>query len=157
MADQTTIRFLYPPNFSGTFTDKEKGPRRYIVQCTNISDGTGEADAIKLKRTDLRNSDGDIPQKLIIEKIEYEISAASNSTGVAGPRVDIEYNNTNSDLVAVLHNGEGVLDFTSFGGFMPTHETDDGLTGVGDIVFTTANCYSGDTYNITLTVKASGE
>lgn len=148
MADITTITYVYPPNFTGTFADKEKGPRRVIVNCTNYSDGTGEADAIKIKRTDMRNSNGQVPQKLIIEKVEYDIS---------GMTVHIEYNNTNSDKVAVLYGSSGILDFTTHGGFMPTYETDDGLTGVGDIVFTTANETAADSYNITLTVRLSGE
>lgn len=149
MADVTTIKWQYPPNFEGTYTAGTKnGHRRHIVVCTNYSDGTGEADAIKLKRTDMLNSAGQVPQKLIIEKIDYQIS---------GMTVKVEYNNTNSDLVAVLYGDEGCLDFTKSGGFMPTYEDDDGLTGVGDIVFTTANETDGDSYNIILTVRLSGE
>ena len=148
MADITTITFVYPPNFTGTYTGTQKGVRRYIVNCTNYSDSTGEADAIKLKRTDLRNSDGKIPKKLIIEKIEYDIS---------GMTVYIDYNNTNSDRVCVLYGSAGVLDFTASGGFVPTYDDADGDTGVGDITFTTANETAADSYNITLTVRLSGE
>ncbi len=149
MADETTITWVYPPNFVGTYPAGTKdGNRRHIVHCTNYSDGTGESDAIKLKRTDMVNSGGQIPKKLIIEKIDYDI---------AGMTVYIEYNNTNSDRVAVLYGSSGCLDFKDVGGFTPTYEDADGLTGVGDIVFSTANETSGDSYDITLTVRLSGE
>jgi len=157
MADETTVRFLYPQNFVGTFDKYEKGHLRYIVQCTSISDGTGEAETIKVRRTDLRNTDGDTPKALIIEKIEYQIQSAANTTGVAGPRVNIEYDNTNSDLVAVLQRGEGCLDFSKHGGFRPTVETEDGQLDLGNIIFNTEDCYANDTYTITLHIRVSSK
>jgi hypothetical protein len=89
--------------------------------------------------------DGNIPRKLVIEKIRYQI---------AGLTVTISYNNENEDNVCQLYSGEGELDFTSHGGFVPTDETTDGGTfESGDIVFFTSNETSGDSYNITLTVR----
>lgn len=148
MADETTVKFMYPPNFVGTYNEGDKGIRRVIVKCTNISDGTGEDDAIKIKRTDMKNSDGDIPKKLIIEKIDYDVS---------GMTVYVEYNNANSDRVAVLTDSAGCMDFNSIGGYAPTYETADGENDVGDIVLTTDGESLGDSYDITLTVKLSGK
>ena len=147
MADETTVTFVYPPNFIGTYNEHEKGTRSVIVNCTNVSDGSGEDDVIKLKRTDMKNSDGEIPKKLIIEKIDYDVS---------GMTVYVEYNNTNSDRAAILTDSAGCIDFTKSGGFMPTYETADGDMGVGDIVFSTVDSTLNDTYNISLTVKLSG-
>lgn len=142
MADQTKIKWLYPPNFTGTYTsDIKLGHKRHIVLCTNVSDGTGEDDAIKLKRTDLLAPSGGVPSKLVIEKIVYSIT---------GMTVTVSYNNVNDEVVAVLGPGEGQIDFRPQGGFAPEDDTDN---EGGDIVFTTSGVSSGDTYNITLTVR----
>jgi hypothetical protein len=142
MADQTRIKWLYPPNFEGTYPAGTKnGNKRHIILCTNYSDGTGEDDAIKLKRTDLITPSGNVPSKLAIEKIKYSI---------AGMTVRISYNNANDEEVAVLYDGEDEIDFTPSGGFVPES---DGDLDAGDIVFTTQNNTAGDSYNIILTVR----
>jgi len=144
MADVTNIKFLYPPNFEGAFLPgTASGHRHYIVQCTNISDGTGEADSIKLKREDLLTVEGNVPTVLVVEKVDYEVS---------GMTVKVSYNNLTDDVVGILQ-GSGCLDFTRHGGFVPM-EDDSDVPGNGDIVFDTFNSSLGDTYNITLTVKA---
>lgn len=141
MADQTRVKFLYPPNFEGTFPpDTKNGYKRYKVLCTCYSDGTGEDDAIKVKRTDLLTPSGNIPSKLAIEDIEYQI---------AGLTVIITYNNDNDEEVARLYSGEDKISYRDIGGFIPESN---GLDG-GDIVFTTDNVTAGDSYNIILTVR----
>lgn len=145
MADLTNIKWLYPPNFEGTYEKGRKdGHRRHIVQCTNYSDGTGEDDAIKLKRTDMLTSAGKIPSYLIVEKIDYEIS---------GMEVVITYNNTNDEEIARLSDSSGTKDFTWFGGFKPMDEIEGTAPEGGDIVFTTSGATSGDSYDIILTVR----
>ena len=146
MADETRIKWLYPPNFEGTFDAGTKnGHRRYTVLCTNYSDGTGEDHAIKVKRTDLLTVDGKVPSKLVVEKINYQIS---------GMTVRISFNNINDEEIALLYESVGTVDFTPQGGFCPE---DDVLTGeddyAGDIIFTTANETLGDSYDITMTVR----
>lgn len=146
MADETQIKWLYPPNFEGTYPPGTRnGNRRYIVLCTNYSDGTGEDDAIKLKRTDLLTPSGEVPSKLVIEKIKYSI---------AGLTVRISYNNENDEEVAILYDGNDEIDFTPQGGFTPEDEDDD--NDGGDIVFTTENNTAGDSYTIILTVRPKG-
>ena len=142
MADLTKIKWIYPPNFEGTYpVNTRNGHRRHVILCTNISDGTGEDDEIKLKRTDMLTSDGQVPSKLVVEKIDYHIN---------GMTVTISYNNENDEVVAVLYSGDGTIDLRPQGGFTP--EDDDDNLG-GDIVFTTLNETSGDSYNIILTVR----
>lgn len=142
MADLTKIKWLYPPNFEGTYpADTRNGHRRHVILCTNYSDGTGEDDEIKLKRTDMLTSDGQVPSKLVVEKIDYHI---------AGMTVEISYNNDNEEVVAMLYTGDGTIDFRPQGGFTP--EDDDDNLG-GDIVFTTLNHTANDSYNIILTVR----
>ena len=142
MSDLTKIKWLYPPNFEGTYpTDTRNGHRRHVILCTNYSDGTGEDDEIKLKRTDMVTSEGQIPSKLVVEKIDYHI---------AGLTVKISYNNENEEMVAMLYTGDGTIDFRPQGGFTPE---DDGDNLGGDIVFTTLNEAANDSYNIILTVR----
>jgi len=145
MADQTAIKWLYPPNFKGTYDSHIKGGnKRHIVLCTNYSDGTGEDEVIKLKRTDMLTPDGNVPSKLVIEKIWYQI---------AGLTVMVSYNNTNDEEVCRLYSGEGELDFTPQGGYCPVDEVEGTAPEGGDIIFTTSNESSGDSYNIILTVR----
>ena len=142
MADLTKIKWLYPPNFVGTYEAGTKnGHRRHVILCTNYCDGTGEDDEIKLKRTDMLTSEGQTPSKLVLEKIDYHI---------AGMTVTIGYNNENEEVAGIIYSGDGTVDFRSEGGFVPENDaTNDG----GDIVFTTENQTSGDSYNIILTVR----
>jgi hypothetical protein len=143
MADETQIKWLYPPNFVGTYdTGTKNGHRRHIVQCISYSDGTGEDDSVKLKRTDMLTSAGNIPSKLVVEKIEYDIS---------GMGVVISCNNTNDEEIARLYNTQGVKEFV--GGFIPMDETEGEPFEGGDIVFTTFDASDGDSYDITLTVR----
>ena len=142
MADLTKIKWIYPPNFEGTYgTGTKNGHRRHVILCTNYSDGTGEDQELKLKRTDMLTSEGQTPSKLVIEKIDYH---------VAGMTVKIEYNNNNEEVIAMLYSGDGCIDFRSQGGFTPE---DDGENLAGDIIFTTSNQTDGDSYNIILTVR----
>jgi len=145
MADNTQIKWLYPPNFIGTYDSHIKnGVKRHVILCTSKSDGTGEDDAIKLKRTDLLTPSGSIPSKLVVEKIVYDIS---------GMEVVITYNNENDEEVARLYNSSGEIDFRSSGGFIPMDETEGVTPEGGDIVFTTNDDSDGDSYNIILTVR----
>ena len=146
MADVTDVRFTYPPNFTGTYKTtypkRKEGHRRVVVLCTNDSDGTGEDDVIKVKRTDMLTTNGDTPTKLVIEKIDYSI---------LGMHVEVGYNNPNEERVAILPPGDGCMDFRDTGGFTPEDDTED--SGGGDIVFTTIDASSGYSYTIELTVR----
>jgi len=143
MADEIKIKWVYPPNFTGTYdTTDRNGHKRHIIHCTNYSDGTGEDDSIKVKRTDLLTPTGNIPATLVIEKIKYNVGDMT---------VRISYNNENDEEAAILSpNSEGLIEFRAEGGY---HPEPDGGAGGGDIVFTTEGASSGDSYNIILTVR----
>lgn len=145
--EKATIKWLYPPNFTGTYAEGRKdGHRRHVVLCTRLIDSTviREDDSIKLKRTDMLTSAGNIPSFLVIEKIWYKIS---------GVTVKISYNNENDEEVVTLYDGEGDIDFTPHGGFMPVREDVDEVPDGGDIVFSTTNETDTDHYTIILTVR----
>lgn len=148
MADEAFVKFIYPPNFAGTYDEAHlKGTRRVVVKCTNYSDGTGEDEVAKIKREDMRTETGETPSFLVVERIVYDVS---------GMVVRVCYNNNTDDPIAILNqaNSPGELDFRDIGGFMPMlDDSDETIVGGGDIIFTTEGASSGDTYDITLFVR----
>lgn len=157
MADEINVKWLYPPNFYGTYDEpavgRVKGHYRYSVLCTNYSDGTGEDDSLKVRRTDLRTPEGLVPTKLAIDKIKYHVDASDSAAdGVCDYVLKIGFNNMNDEEVAILGRGDGEIDFTKQGGFVPIQ--DDPLDG-GDIVFTTEGTITaGDNYTVQIDFRA---
>ena len=160
MADQVNTNWIYPPNFPGTFPENTKsGLRRYVVNFTCFSDGTGEEDVTKIRRSDLLTSSGQVPASLVIEKIDYDVS---------GMNVIIDWSANTDDRIAYLNSNGGTLDFSKTGGryINDTNPTDD--PEWGSIIFNTTADYfgtsdideplespdAGSTYNITITVRA---
>ena len=143
MADSVATKYIYPPNYSGT-----NGHRRYVINCTNKSDGTGEVDVVKADRSAIYAYGGAsrepaVATKLVVEKIEYTV--AGNMT------VTIEWDYTTNEVIAVLKDQSGTVDFTKQGGAVPSSPTG----GTGDIVFTTQAAPNAS-YNITLHLVAKG-
>jgi len=160
MADQVNINWIYPQNFEGTFPiGTPCGHRRYVVQCTCYSDGTGEEDVTKVRRSDLLSTAGKPPSSLVIEKIEYD---------VGGMTVLIDWSSTTADRIAVLNNSAGCLDWSSTGGRYINDTNDDNDPEWGSIIFnTTIDAFGasdidlpldppdpGTSYNITIHLKA---
>ena len=160
MADQVNTKWIYPPNFGGTFPiDTPCGHRRYTVNLGCFSDGTGEEDVTKIRRSDLLTVDGQVPKSLVIDKIEYDVS---------GMTVLIDWSGNTDDRIAVLNNSSGVMDFSEHGGLHinDTNPTDD--PEWGSIIFnTTTDAFGssdidepldapdpGSSYNITITARS---
>ncbi len=103
-----------------------------------MSDGVGETAVTKV---DISNLTGRIPDEVRIDKIKYS---------VFGQQVTILWDATTNITAVVLPAGqEGNMDFSDAGGI--TNNAGSGKTG--DILFTTTNPDSGDTYDITLYMK----
>ena len=144
MADITSIKWIYPSTFTGAFPEGIKcGFRRMVVNLTSQSDGTGEEDAIKVRKADLLDSNGHVPERLVVEKVEYDISGMS---------VTLEWDNQSDEVICDLSTGNGCLDWTSFGGKIPDWDDDEALGSTGDILLNTDGAVDG-TYNITLTIR----
>lgn len=118
-----------------------------VVHCTNVSDGTGEADVAKVDKSTLVARDGAEPASLDIEAIAWACD---------GMTVRIEWDHTTDDL-AMAVSGRGYIDFR--GKDLDIVPTDCRLKdprstgGTGDILFTTVGHTSGDTYNVTLWLR----
>ena len=75
------------------------GTRRRVVHLTNISDGTGEADVVKVDVSALTGPDGTAPTYTVIEEIQWSINGFTS--------VRLEWDATTDDEIAILGTGNG--------------------------------------------------
>jgi len=118
------------------------GPLRMVVRSSFTIDGTEASDLVMVDKSALTGPDGTEPGRLVIEKIEYNIS---------GCQIQVEFDHDTDDLVAIL-SGDGCLDFSQddkYQGFIDPAST--GATG--DIVGTTLNTDAGDRATIVLFLR----
>ena len=116
------------------------GPNRRVVKLTNISDGTGESDVVKIDASAITAPDGNAATSFTITELWWNIQGMTS--------VRLEWDATTDNLIAAL-SGSGYLDVSSFGG-MPD-PLSSGTTG--DVLLTTAGAVSGGTYTIVIVVK----
>jgi len=140
MADTVAIKYVYPPNYDTTSPPSVGGSRRYVVNLTNMSDGTGESAVAKVDISTLRMPDNSTPTSVAVEKIEYQIAGFTS--------VLLYFDHTSDVLIAALPPGSGCLDWTKSGGMI-----DNGSGGAGDILLTTEGAAVEAAYTITLTVR----
>ena len=114
--------------------------KHHIVRLTNVSDGTGESDVVKVDVSTLTNSNGVTVTRTRVKEIFWNIQGFTS--------VRLEWDATTDDEIAVL-SGSGYLDLHSVGGMLDPQST--GFTG--DILLTTAGAINGATYTILLVVE----
>ena len=118
------------------------GNRKYTANFTNVSDGTGETDVVKVDISALIGPDKvNAPTSVVIEQVQWSIQGFSS--------VRIEWDHTTDDEALVLGAGNGYLDFRSGGGLRDPRSAG----GTGDVLFTTASAISGASYDITLFLR----
>lgn len=118
----------------------QAGGKHRIIQITNVCDGTGEANVIKVDVSTLTKSDGTVPTRTRIKEVLHEIQGFSY--------VKLHWD-ANTDDTAMLLVGNGYRDYHGIGGLIDPQST--GFTG--DLLLTTASNASGNTYDITLVVE----
>lgn len=113
------------------------GAKNAVLKFTNVSDGSGEAAAVKVDVSALSGA----PAEVRIEKIWYSTQGMS---------VQILWDAT-ADVIAWLVplDQSDCLDFSYFGGI----DNNAGAGKTGDISFTTVGHTAGDTYTIILWVS----
>ena len=126
MADTVTVKTIF------------NSPRKLVVLLTNLSDGTGESNVVKVDKSTFTGLNGSEPSKLVVEKIVYDVSSM---------RVLLTWDQTSDETIAVLQ-GHGCLNWKKSGGNIGVN-----TGGTGDILLTTANQAVGDGYNITLHLR----
>lgn len=119
------------------------GNKKVVMAFTNVSDGTGEADVVKVdvsELADIVSAGGHAaePTKVKIDQIWFS---------TYGMAVKLLWE-ASTDVLALTipENQTGYFDFRSFGGLL--NNAGSGVTG--DIGFTTVGHTSGDTYNIVI-------
>lgn len=111
------------------------GSRRVVRVFTNVSDGVGESAVNKI---DISAMEG-APTIVKINKVTWSCR---------GMAVRVLFDHTTDDTVLVLH-GEGQFDFTAYGGLHDPASAG----GTGDVLFTTINQVTNDSYTIMIDVS----
>jgi hypothetical protein len=132
MADAVTTQTLFD------------GERMAIMKFTNISDGTGETKVVKVDVSTLTSSAfGKACDGVTITKIH----ALTH-----GMEVDMYWDATTDVLIAVIpQNNMYSFDLTQFGGLW----NNAGAGKTGDVLFSTRDTSTGDTYTIVLEMVKS--
>lgn len=114
------------------------GTKKLVVHLMNLSDGTGESNVVKVDKSTFVGPKAGEPTYFILEKIKYNC---------LGMRVKLSVDRT-SDVVFAVLQGFGEIDYKDVGGIVLSGSGD-----TGDILLTTANQASGDSYDITLYLR----
>jgi len=155
MADAVTSRYIYPPNWEGhrfgegdlrgIAGNQGGGARRYILHLTNISDGTGESLVEKVDISKLPIAGGLMGPtvRTVIEWIEYD---------VYGMDVTLYWRRSTDMVIARLPGGASPQS-GKIRGPMTDPGTGDGTDETGNILLSTSNAASGDSYDIRMCIR----
>ena len=139
MADAVEVRYLYPPNHEGGANPVPV--RKVIVVMSGLSDGTGETDVVKVRLTDLLKHDGATPTRTAIERIQGNVN---------GLTVLLEWDRAANAEIGLFGPGNYDEDYRPGGGRVDYGEEGD---RTGNIMLTSLYADSGDSYDITLTIR----
>ena len=128
MADAVTTKVVF------------KGSKRYAVQLTNISDGTGEAAVVKVDISTLTLSTGVACTRFAIEEIQWDVQGFTE--------VQILAEHTTDDVMKLL-SGRGAVSYRDIGYLFDPASAG----GTGDLLLTTVGAVSGATYDITIVLQ----
>jgi hypothetical protein len=119
----------------------QDGERKAVLKFTNISDGTGEANVVKVDVSALTaNSAGKACTKVTVSKIWWQC---------VGMGVELLCDATaNTLIIGLSPDSNGFHDYSDFTGI--PNNAGSGVTG--DILFTTIGASSADTYTVILEV-----
>jgi hypothetical protein len=117
----------------------QDGERKAVLKFTNVSDGTGESNVVKVDVSALTtNSSGNACTKVTVTQIWWQC---------VGMGVELLCDATANILIIGLSpDSNGYHDYTPFTGI--PNNAGSGVTG--DILFTTIGASAGDTYTVIL-------
>ena len=117
----------------------QDGERKAVLKFTNVSDGTGESNVVKVDVSALAaNSSGQACTKVTVTQIWWQC---------VGMGVELLFDATANVLVIGLSpDSNGYHDYTPFTGI--PNNAGSGVTG--DILFTTIGASANDTYTVIL-------
>ena len=120
----------------------------WAVKLTNVSDGTGETNVVKVSANSLIASDGGSTQRLSINKIAW--SVASGTSATISPRVTLLWRGTSNTTIVTL-TGSGFWDLTTAGNCPLTNNAGAGANG--DILLSTAGFTANAAYTLIIEGK----
>ena len=128
MADAVTTNVLF------------SGATRYAARFTNVSDGTGETNVVKIDISTLPGN----PTLTAIEEVSWDVQGFSY--------VKMSWDHTTDDT-ADIFSGRGARSYKDVSYLFDPASSG----GTGDILFTTGGTNaSGNTYDITLVIQLRG-
>ncbi len=140
------VEYLYPVGLLDGDWSEKSGNSRVIVQLAGTigSDGIGETDVIKVRMSDLKTPDGNVPTKTAIEWMEWHVN---------GLTAVLEWDRApHARIYRIDANGEisdGDKNWMKFGGRIDPGGDDRS----GDILLTTTNVYAENSYEITMCIR----
>jgi hypothetical protein len=121
----------------------------WAVKLTNVSDGTGETNVVKVSANSLIASTGDASsQRLSINKIAW--SVASGTSATISPRITLLWRGTSNTTIVTL-TGSGFWDLTTAGNSPLTNNAGAGANG--DILLSTAGFTASAAYTLIIEGK----
>ena len=120
----------------------------WAVKLTNISDGTGESDVVKVSANTLIASAGGGTQRLTINKVFW--SVASGTSATMSPRVTLKWKGAASNTDIITLTGSGYWDLTTSG---QCPLTNNAANTNGDILLSTAGFTANAAYTVILEGK----
>ena len=107
---------------------------KFVVKLTNLSDGSGETDVIKVDASETNFMTEDVARK--IAKVWYSINTTSPKSGV-----EIKWDGA-TDATALFLGGQGYIDLRTAGDEI----INNAITPTGDVLLSTKNFLNGDNY-----------
>lgn len=120
----------------------------WAVKLTNVSDGTGETNVVKVSANSLIATDGGGTQRLTINKVFW--SVASGTSATMSPRVTLKWKGAASNTDIITLTGSGYWDLTTSGQCPLTNNATDPN---GDILLSTAGFTTNAAYTVILEGK----
>ncbi len=109
---------------------------KFVVKLTNLSDGSGETDVIKVDASETSFMTEDGARK--IAKVWYSINTTSPKSGV-----EIKWDGA-TDATALFLGGQGYIDLRTAGDEI----INNAITPTGDVLLSTKSFLNGDNYMI---------
>lgn len=119
----------------------------YAVKLTNISDGTGESNVIKVDASTLVANTGVGAERLTITKLMWSVASGTSST--MSPRVVLSWAGSPNTVIATL-TGSGYWDLST-GAQAPF--TNNAPTPTGDILLSTTGFTANAAYTLVIEGK----
>ena len=109
---------------------------KYVIKMTNLSDGSGENNVLKIdaSETTFMTEDGERR----IARVYYSVNVSDSKSGV-----ELIWDGV-ANATALFLSGQGTIDLRTDGNSFPNNAT----TPTGDVLLSTKNFAKGDNYSI---------